>query len=159
MAEKNSSYMSQAEVDALLSGDAKPSPTPEAARQTDQEMRHDLVRYDFRRRERFSGDQLRAMELLYERYSRQLGGTLSAYLRTTATVSVGAIEQLTYAEFLMSLSETTAMWTIGLEPVGGVGAIELNPESAYAVVDAMMAGRGPSKTEERALTEIELSLV
>ena len=122
-------------------------------------MRHDLVRYDFRRRERFTGTQLRAMELLYERYARQLGGTLSAYLRTTSTVSVLAIEQLTYAEFLMSLSDTTAMWTVGLEPVGGVGAIELNPDTAYAVVYAMMAGRGQSKTEDRGLTEIELSLL
>jgi flagellar motor switch protein FliM len=122
-------------------------------------MRQELVRYDFRRSERFSGAQLRAMELLYERYARQLGGTLSAYLRTTSIVSVVAIEQLTYAEFLASLPETTTMWSLKLEPVGGIGAIELSPDSAYAVVYAMMGGRGQSTTETRALTEIELSLL
>jgi len=66
------------------------------------------VRYDFRRTERFTKDQLRGLELLYEQFARQLGGTLSAYLRTTASVTPVGLEQLTYGEFIRTRAETTA---------------------------------------------------
>ena len=116
------------------------------------------VRYDFRRTERFTKDQLRGLELLYEQFARQLGGTLSAYLRTTASVTPVGLEQLTYGEFIRSRAETTALWSLALEPAGGTAALELNPDAAYAMAYTMMGGRGESTTEARALTEIELAL-
>ena len=116
------------------------------------------MRYDFRRTERFTKDQLRGLELLYEQFARQLGGTLSAYLRTTASVTPVGLEQLTYGEFIRSRAETTALWSLALEPAGGTAALELNPDAAYAMAYTMMGGRGESTTEARALTEIELAL-
>lgn len=118
-----------------------------------------LARYDFRKPERLSKDQLRSLQFLYDRFSRQLSTSLSAYLRTSSSASVVHVERLTYADFVLSLPETTTVWAVGLDPITGTAAFEIGPDAAYAIVYSMLGGSGPSTTQSRALTEIEQSVV
>ena len=117
------------------------------------------MNYDFSRRQRFTKDQLRALELIYEQFASRLGGTLSAYLRLNTVVTPTGLENLTYGEFLTTRSETTALWSVRVEPVGSTAALDINPDAAYAIAYTMMGGRGASITEPRPLTEIELGLL
>ena len=55
----------------------------------------DVHVYDFKRPERVSKDQMRALEALHEGFGRNFGAALSGYLRTIIEVSVANIEQLT----------------------------------------------------------------
>src|SRR6185503_15127277 len=63
--------------------------------------------YDFKRPERVSKDQMRALEALHEGFGRNFSVALSGYLRTIVEVSVAHIEQLTYSEFIHSLPNPT----------------------------------------------------
>ena len=67
----------------------------------------DVTVYDFKRPERVSKDQMRALEALHEGFGRNFGAALSGYLRTIIEVSVAHIEQLTYSEFIHSLPNPT----------------------------------------------------
>src|SRR6266576_917348 len=58
----------------------------------------DVQVYDFKRPERVSKDQMRALEALHEGFGRNFGAALSGYLRTIVEVNVANIEQLTYSE-------------------------------------------------------------
>ena len=58
-------------------------------------LAQDVQVYDFKRPERVSKDQMRALEALHEGFGRNFGAALSGYLRTIIEVSVAHIEQLT----------------------------------------------------------------
>lgn len=117
------------------------------------------VTYDFRRPDRVSKDQIRSLHLLHDRFARNLSASLSAYLRAVTEISIVSVEQLTYAEFLMSLPDPTAFYAIGMPPMDGIGALELNPVLAFTMIDRILGGTGRGVTLTRALTEIEQNVV
>ena len=57
--------------------------------------------YDFKRPERISKDQMRALEMLHETFARNFGASLSGYLRTIVEVRVSHAAQMTYSEFII----------------------------------------------------------
>jgi len=118
-----------------------------------------LVRYNFRRPDRVSKDQIHALSFLHNRFARNVATSLSAYLRTITELSVTAVEQFSYSEFLMSLSDPTAFYALAIPPFDELGALEINPAIAFAMVDRMLGGTGQSAAPERALTEIEQNVV
>lgn len=117
------------------------------------------VAYDFRRPDRVSKEQIRALQLMHDRFSRNVSASLSAYLRTVTDISIVSVEQLTYSEFLMSLPDPTAFYALGMSPVDGVGALELNPTLAFTMIDRILGGSGKGVQLSRALTEIEQNVV
>src|SRR5580704_17240945 len=96
--------LDQSEVDALLAAVDSGAVKEETAakvfsrnkRITDVEIRT----YDFKRPERVSKDQMRALEALHEGFSRNFGAALSGYLRTIVEVSVAHTEQLTFSDVI-----------------------------------------------------------
>ncbi|MEI6668807.1 MAG: flagellar motor switch protein FliM [Acidobacteriota bacterium] len=117
------------------------------------------VSYDFRRPDRVSKEHIRSLQLLHDRFARNVSGSLSAYLRAVTEVSSLSVEQLTYAEFLMSVPDPTAFYALSLAPLDGLAAIEVNPSVAFAMVDRMLGGSGYGLHLSRALTEIEQNVV
>ena len=121
--------LSQDEIDALLA-----SQGGEAESRGSQQV----TRYNFRRPDRVSKDQIRSLYLLHDRFARNLTSSLAAYLRTSVEASVAAVEQFSYSEFLMSLPDPTAFYSVRIKNFDGLGALELNPSIAFTVVDRML---------------------
>ncbi|MEW5981053.1 MAG: flagellar motor switch protein FliM [Acidobacteriota bacterium] len=115
--------------------------------------------YDFRRPDRVSQAHVRSLQLLHERFARNVSSSLSAYLRTLTELSVVSARQLTYAEFLQDLPDPTAFYAIAMSPLDGVAALELNPGVAFAMIGRMLGGNGHTTDPGRALTEIEQNIV
>ncbi len=106
-----------------------------------------------------SKEQIRSLHFLHDRFARNIGTSLSAYLRSATEVSVVSVEQFTYSEFLMSLPDPTAFYALSLPPIDGLGALELNPSIAFAMIDRMLGGSGRPPQLSRALTEIEQNVI
>jgi flagellar motor switch protein FliM len=85
--------------------------------------------------------------------------SLSVFLRTMTEVNISAVEQFAYSEFLMSLPDPTAFFAIGMAPLDGLGALEINPSIAFTMVDRMLGGAGQTAPPSRALTEIEQNVL
>ncbi|HUK36832.1 MAG TPA: flagellar motor switch protein FliM [Vicinamibacterales bacterium] len=118
-----------------------------------------IARYDFRRPDRISKEQIRALHLLHDRFARNATTSLAAYLRAITELSVVSVEQFSYAEFLLSLPDPTAFYALAMEGFDALAALELSPSIAFTIVDRMLGGTGQSGTPERALTEIEQNVV
>jgi len=112
------------------------------------------TRYNFRRPDRVSKEQIHSLQFLHERFARNVATSLSAYLRTITELSVESVEQFSYAEFLLSLSDPTAFYALAIPPFDDFGALEVNPSIAFAVVDRML-GTAP----DRALSDIEQNVI
>jgi len=149
-----SKVLSQDEIDALLSvvSDAA-APRRSAA------VADSVTRYNFRRPDRVSKDEIQSVFFLHDRYARNIAMSLSAYLRTVIPLSVVSVEQFSYSEFLAALTDPTAFYALAIPPFDELGAIEINPSIAFAMIDRMLGGSGRPATINRALTEIEQNVV
>ena len=116
--------------------------------------------YDFKRPERVSKEQMRAIEGIHDSFARNFGASLSGFLRTIVEVRVATTEQLTYSEFIHSLPNPTNFNLLIAEPLEGQICLELSPLIIYPIIDRLMGG---SNTElfipQRPLTLIEQRLV
>ena len=153
--------LDQAEVDALLeavnAGGIEEAGQPArrgAARPKD------VCTYDFKRPERVSKDQMRALEGIHEGFARNLGASLSGFLRTIIEVRVATTEQLTYSEFIHSLPNPTNFNLLNCEPLEGQMCLEISPLIIYPIIDRLLGGSNAELfIPQRPLTMIELRLV
>ena len=157
--------LDQSEVDALLAAvdggqmahPAEGAPTV-FGRTGPQQL--DVATYDFKRPERVSKDQMRALEALHEGFGRNLGAALSGYLRTIIEVNVANIEQLTYSEFIHSLPNPTCFNLLKAEQLDGQLCLEISPLIIYPIIDRLLGGSNADLfIPQRPLTQIEQRLV
>ena len=118
------------------------------------------VPFDFRRADRISKAQLRAIHFLHETFVRNLVSSLSAYLRSYLSGNLVTVEQLPYAEFLEALPSPTCMVSLSLRPYDGNAVLELNPPLVFSILELLLGGKakGPAAIH-REVTEIEQSLL
>ncbi len=151
-----SKILSQDEIDALLSA---PIAVDRADRSDDASPAANFIRYNFRRPDRISKEQIHALHFLHERFARNVSQSLAAYLRSMTDLSLVSVEQFAYSEFLMSLSDPTAFYAISMAPFDDLGGLEINPAVAFAMVERMLGGEGKGAAVERALTDIEQNVI
>lgn len=132
---------------------ASPEPAPPSR------YKKRATRYDFKRPNRISKNVLQSLHFLHERYARNLALNLSAYLRTIADIVLLSVDQLSYAEFLMSLPETTCINVVEIMPQGGTLAFELNPTLVFAIIEKLMGGSSETPTQNREITVLEQHLI
>ncbi len=157
--------LDQSEVDALLaavdSGQIDQQNTEAAPPSAGKASAPKDVRlYDFKRPERVSKDQIRALEAIHEGFARNFGASLSAFLRTIIEVRVATVEQLTYSEFIHSLPNPTCFNLLTAVPLEGQMCLEVSPLIIYPVLDRLLGGSNNDLfIPQRPLTSIEWRLV
>lgn len=165
-----SDVLDQNEVDALLAAveagpvevDVSQAPEKKIFTIDDRPLpdEFEVREYDFKRPERVSKDQMRALETLHESFSRSFGALLSGFLRTIMEVKVASIEQMTFAEFTHSLPNPTCFALIGCDPLEGTMCMEISPLIVYPVIDRLLGGSNADLfIPQRPLTAIEMRLV
>ena len=144
--------LSQQEIDAVFENLEDRKGSPAATRK--------VVRFDFRRLDRIAKSQLRAIHMLHDNFVRNLGSSLSAFLRSYLTVNLVSVEQLSYAEFLEGLPSPTCITSLSLRPYEGNAVLELNPSIIFPILEMLLGGNGKSAAVlQREITEIEQKLL
>lgn len=116
--------------------------------------------YDFRRPDRIAKDQLRAIHLLHENFSRSLASSLSAYLRAYVAVNLVSVEQLSFIEFSQCLPSPTCLVSLGMKPFEGSAVLELNPALVFPIIEMLLGGSAKGSLKvTREITEIEQSVM
>src|SRR5215475_13809065 len=111
--------------------------------------------YDFRRPDRIAKDQLRAIHILHENFTRSLASSLSACLRAYVAVNLVSVEQLAFIEFTQALPSPTSMIVLGMKPYDGEAVLELNPSLVFPIFEMLLGGTGQSQAKvDREITEI-----
>ncbi len=148
--------LSQEEIDSLLSALS----SGEVDMQDIQNKEDRSVKnYDFKRPTKFSKEQLRTLELIFEHYGRLLSTNLPAYLRKNVTVSVVTSETITFNEFTNSLSNPVILGIANFQPLKGNIIIDMGSEVGYAILDRMLGGQGRTIEKMRDFSEIELNIL
>ncbi len=166
-----SDILTQEEVDALLNAvstgqfspetadPAAPESAPATAMAPRPAEQKQVSVYDFRRPDRVSKDQMRALQNLHDGYARLLATTLSSYLRALVEIDIVSVDQLTYSEFMMSVPNPSCLYVFQMEPLEGAAIIEVNPNLVFFIVDRLFGGQGKPSEHNRELTDIEKSVL
>jgi len=158
--------LDQTDIDALLSavdtGDIEEEST---SAQIFSRFRRDLEHveikeYDFKRPERISKDQMRALQTLHDTFTRNLGASLSGFLRTIVEVRVAHAEQMTYSEFIAGLPNPTSFNLVNTDELDGQLCLEISPLIIYPIIDRLLGGSNQDLfIPQRAMTLIEMRLI
>lgn len=140
------------EMDALLKAVEGGAAAPDAAAVP-------VRLYDFKRPERVSKEQIRALANLHEVFARSFGASLSGMMRTVCEMRLGTLSQMTYQEYVSALPNPTCFTLFSCEPLSGNMMIEFNPSVMFPIIDRLLGGgkAGPA-VPNRPLTNIEWAL-
>src|SRR3954471_16969899 len=114
--------------------------------------------YDFRRPVKLSREHIRTLQIAFETYARSCGTLLTTRLRVVSSVTLAAIEQLNYDEYVASLNNPTVIAVVVLDPLPGTALMEMSTSAAMSAIDHMLGGPGGPQPE-RPLTEVEMPLL
>ncbi|MGY8825770.1 MAG: flagellar motor switch protein FliM [Candidatus Latescibacterota bacterium] len=119
-----------------------------------------VTSYDFKHPARVNKDQLRTLENLHDNFARLLSSTFSGAMRAVVDVDTAFVDQTTYAEFIMSLSNPSCSYQFTLGPTNGQAIIDFAMPVVFAFVDRIFGGKGSSQgVEARQLTPIEIGVI
>jgi flagellar motor switch protein FliM len=157
-----SKTLTQFEVDALLSAfNDEQAVAPEKPRPAFSTNTRLVKNYDFRRPDKFSKEQIRSLQLLYDNFARVLSNALSSYLRASVAIHLTSVEQISYGEYSEQLPKPTALFLMGLDPLPGSAVLEFNLPSAFIIIDRLLGGPGEAASFRATgeLSEIETILL
>jgi flagellar motor switch protein FliM len=157
MANQKQSLLSSEEVEALVEGmatgdvDTTPAPGPAASAV----QAYSLVSTDTTTR-----GQLAALEMINDRLSRQMRGSLLNLLRKAVKLAVNPFEVTTFGSFIQSVQAPCNVNIVRYPPLRGYGLVTIEPSLVYGAVDSFFGGsadgsqdmhpqRGFTPTEER----------
>lgn len=149
-------FLSQDEVDALLKGVTGELDEPQA------EDAADSVRpYNLATQERIVRGRMPTLELIHERFARNLRIGLFSYMHRSIEISIGAIRVQKFGEFVRNLVVPTNLNLVQANPLRGTGLIVFDPSLVFLVVDNMFGGDGRfhTRVEGREFTATEQRII
>lgn len=152
--------LSQQEIDSLLNALNTGEINPEEMKQ--EEEKNKVRAYDFRRPIKLSKEYINTLYMIFENYAKISSNILSTMVRTNINLTLGAVEQISFDEFVHSIPNPTIMGVFHSVPLSGNQIVEINPHFAVQVLELLCGG---SKTKEsKALkkerfTDIELGIL
>ena len=149
--------MSQSEIDALLN--AITSGTADMQEISASKSDRKIKVYDFKRPDKFSKDQLRAIQMIHESFARQLTTSLSTLIRSMVSSEVVSVDQLAYEEFINSVVSPTVIGILEMYPFNGNSIIDMDPNLVFSIIDRMLGGKGEYSGKARELTDIEKTVI
>lgn len=149
--------LSQNAIDDLLKSISSGASIDEIASKADEYAK--LKIYDFKRPDKFSKDQLRAIEMIHESFARQLTTVLSTLIRSIVAAEIASVEQLAYEEFVNYMVQPTVIGLIEMHPFEGSMLMEINPALVFTIIDRLLGGRGAFLGTIRELTDIEKTII
>jgi flagellar motor switch protein FliM len=101
-----------------------------------------VTSYDFKHPARVNRDQLRTLENLHDNFARLLSSRFSGAFRDVVDVDTAFVDQTTYAELIMSLSNPSCSYQFTLGPTNGQAILDFALPVVFGTVDRTFGGKG-----------------
>jgi flagellar motor switch protein FliM len=126
---------------------------------SDSSHKNKVQTYNFWSPDRFSKEQMRAVELIHEDLAERLTTTMPTFLRTNIRPRLSHTEQGRFVDFLADFPENTLFHTIPLSPLPGQIVLTLSPDISTLILEQRLGGKIGKKSEGRQPTDIDQSLI
>ena len=151
--------LSQAEIDKLLKAlTTGNSDEIEDGNGNADEQKDGVRRYDFKTANRFTKEQIRAINVIFKNFAQLLSNYLMGLLRADSDAEVISIEEMSFNEFNNSVPSPSIIAVINSTPFPGSILLEMSKEVAFAIINRVLGGKKEVESEGRQFTEIELAI-
>jgi flagellar motor switch protein FliM len=151
-------FLSQDEVDALLAGVAGHT---DDSPQIERNSRSGARSYDLSSPDRIVRRWMQTLELINERFARNMRDLLLQFMRRSTDITVGAIKIQKYADFERNLPVPSNLNMIKMKPLGGTALFTYEPNLVFLIIDSLFGGDGRyhSRVEGRDFTNTEQRII
>ena len=151
--------LTQAQIDEMLKSVAMGA-EPIATQSEEVKVKE----YDFRAPKKFTKEQIKVLESIFENYARLLSSYLTGMLRLYSQVSLLNIEEQRYNEFNNALPDYVVMGMVDLgikdEEVSDTDIIvQVSNAVTYTMIDRLLGGKGEYSEVNRDFTDIETTIM
>lgn len=129
-------FLSQEEVDALLEGVSGDAGAGE------QDNASGVRAYDIAKQERIVRGRMPTLEIVNERFARNLRVGLFNFMHRSPEISVGQVKVQKYSAFLRNLVVPTNINIMQVRPLRGSGLLICEPNFVFTVIDTLFGGVG-----------------
>jgi len=149
-------FLSQEEVDALLRGVSGEAEDEQQAEDTGS-----IRPYNLATQERIVRGRMPTLEIINERFARNLRVGLFNFMRRTPEIAVGQIRTLKYSEFVRNLVVPTNLNIVHMRPLRGSALFVFEPRLVFLVIDNLFGGDGRfhTRVEGRDFTQTEQRII
>ena len=141
--------LSQSEIERLLS----------QVSEKETKDQDSIQPYDFRHPLFLSATELRRLRIRHEDFIRALGARLSIYLRLEFSLQMSKLQTITYQKFTEALPNPSHLTLFKVEPLRGVGILDIHPRLGLTIVDRLLGGPAHSISADHDFSEIEMALL
>ncbi|WBY64324.1 flagellar motor switch protein FliM [Thermocaproicibacter melissae] len=154
--------LSQQQIDELLG--SLQSGNTDLTKIEEQTAAQKIKDYDFLSPKKFTREQIRLLQSVFENYSRMLSLYLSSQLRISCQTEVLQVEEEEYREFENALSDSVLVAVMGLHSdtyhvEDKQILMEMSRPISFSALDKLLGGNGSGYLINRDYTEIEISLL
>ncbi|HKX60451.1 MAG TPA: FliM/FliN family flagellar motor switch protein [Verrucomicrobiae bacterium] len=154
--------LSQSEIERLLDQVAEQENTGPVVKDGESREKRDkgsIQPYDFRHPVFLSPAELRRLRIRHEEFIRALAARLSIYLRLEFSLQISKLQTITFQKFCESLPNPTHLSLFKVDPLRGIGILEIHPRLGLTIVDRLLGGPAHSITADHDFSEIEMALL
>lgn len=155
--------LSQSQIDALLNSFSEEG--TKALDEIEEQSNEKKVKtYDFKMPKKFTKEQLKTIDGIFENYSRVLSSYLTGLLRVYCKVEVIQTEEQLYYEFNNALPDYVMMSMVNMgimddDVLETSCILQLSNPISFTMMDRLMGGAGTYSDQSRDFTEIEVELM
>jgi len=153
--------LSQQEIDSLLN--ALNTGEINADAMKEEEEKNKVKSYDFKRPIKLSKEYVNTLHMIFDNFSKTAGNLLSTQVRTNVNLTVGAVEQISFDEFIHSIPNPTLMGVFHSKPLNGNQILEINPQLCLQIIELMCGGGGSKASQNNKkkdnFTDIEMGML
>lgn len=150
--------LSQDEIDALLSGvDSGEVDTDIDAPVAES----DAQVYDFTSQDRVVSSRMGALDIVNERFARNMRTSMLGMVRRTTNISPEGVQLTKFGEYSHTLALPSNLNLVQIKPLKGTALIVCNPKLVYSIVECYFGGEGraPAKVDGREFTNTEMRIM
>lgn len=151
-----SNILTQKEIDELLSKLTDGSESSSAASNEQDSPAYKL--YDFRTANKFSKEQMRTLNNIFEHFAFLLSSRLTGMTRTICEVSLVSIEEQRFGEFNNSIPTPIVLAIVDALPFRAPILLEIAPGVIFGLMSRLFGGAADNAEPSKNFTEIELAM-
>lgn len=152
--------LTQAQIDEMLNRVS----SGEAAVETEVKETSKVKEYDFRAPKKFTKEQIKTLDGIFEAYSRLVSLYFTSILRLYCRVSLMNIEEQRYYEYNNALPDYVIMGIVDFdiddEDISETNiVIQLSNNVTFTMIDRLLGGKGTAEDTTSDFTDIEINIM
>ncbi len=155
--------LTQAEIDALRDAvkSGKIEDVAEVETQASAPREYKVVGYDFRKPQLLSAENLLTLQTMHQSLAKNIQGLLFSMFKITADLTLSAMDQVSYGEFMLSLETPTYLLGLMAQPEFGPIGFELSPPLGSQILEMLLGGEGTVEEDmhHREFSALEMEII